>query len=108
MLASALLVSAIVLNASQSRADEAVTLSLCIKDHQFDPAEVRAPAGRPITFRVKNLGSIAAEFESSTLHFEKIVAVGREIVVHVRPLEPGRYNFFDDFHRETQGFLVVE
>jgi hypothetical protein len=25
----------------------------------------------------------------------------------VRPLEPGRYNFFDDFHRQTQGFLVV-
>jgi hypothetical protein len=27
--------------------------------------------------------------------------------VHVRPLAPGRYNFFDDFHRQTQGFLVV-
>jgi hypothetical protein len=25
----------------------------------------------------------------------------------VRPLQPGRYNFFDDFHHETQGFLVV-
>jgi hypothetical protein len=25
----------------------------------------------------------------------------------VRPQQPGRYNFFDDFHRETQGVLVV-
>jgi len=25
----------------------------------------------------------------------------------VRPQQPGRYNFFDDFHHETQGFLVV-
>jgi hypothetical protein len=25
----------------------------------------------------------------------------------VRPLQPGRYSFFDDFHHETQGFLVV-
>jgi len=84
-----------------------VTLSLTIKDHQFEPAEVHAPAGKPITFRVKNLGSIAAEFESSELHFEKVIAAGGEATVHVRPLAPGRYNFFDDFHRQTQGFLVV-
>jgi len=25
----------------------------------------------------------------------------------VRPQHPGRYNFFDDFHRETQGVLIV-
>jgi plastocyanin len=108
LLASATLLLAIMLDAPRTRADEIVTLSLTIKDHQFDPAEVHAPAGKPIAFRVKNLGTIAAEFESSAMHFEKIVAVGGEIVVHVRPLEPGRYNFFDDFHRETQGFLVVQ
>jgi hypothetical protein len=27
--------------------------------------------------------------------------------VRIRPLEPGRYGFFDDFHRATQGVLVV-
>jgi hypothetical protein len=41
------------------------------------------------------------------LHFEKIIPVGKEAVVRVRPQQPGRYNFFDDFHRETQGVLVV-
>jgi plastocyanin len=107
-LASVMLASAVTLTTPLARADEAVTLSLAIKDHQFDPAEVHAPAGKPITFRVRNLGSIAAEFESRALHFEKIVAAGGEILVHVRPLEPGRYTFFDDFHRETQGFLVVQ
>jgi len=25
----------------------------------------------------------------------------------VRPLKPGRYSFFDDFHRQTEGFLIV-
>ena len=50
---------------------------------------------------------IVSEFESSDLHFEKIVPVGSEGVVYVRPLQPGRYNFYDDFHHETQGFLVV-
>ena len=50
---------------------------------------------------------IVSEFESSDLHFEKIVPNGSEAVVHVRPQQPGRYNFFDDFHHETQGFLIV-
>ena len=88
-------------------ADDAVTLSLTLKDHKFDPAELHAPAGKSIDIRVKNLGDIVFEFESSALHFEKIVPPGSEAVVHVRPQQPGRYNFFDDFHHETQGFLVV-
>jgi hypothetical protein len=25
----------------------------------------------------------------------------------VHPLQPGRYNFYDDFHHATQGYLVV-
>ena len=82
-------------------------LSLSIKDHQFEPAEVHAPAGKPIVFTIRNLDSIASEFESGILHVEKVIPPGGQAIVHVRPLEPGRYNFFDDFHRQTQGFLVV-
>jgi hypothetical protein len=89
------------------RSDDTVTLSVTIKDRQFDPAELHAPPGRPIAIHVKNLNPIVSEFESSELHFEKIVPVGAEAVVHVRPQQSGRYNFFDDFHRETQGVLVV-
>ncbi len=88
-------------------ADDAVTLSLTLRDQQFNPAELHAPAGKPLVFRVKNLNPIVSEFESSDLHFEKIVPAGGEIVVYVRPLQPGRYNFYDDFHRATQGYLIV-
>jgi plastocyanin len=104
---SILLAVAFVLSAASARGDEAVTLSLTIKDHQFEPAEVHAPPGKPIVFTVKNLGTIAAEFESSELHVEKVIPPGRDATVRVRPLEPGRYNFFDDFHRQTQGYLIV-
>lgn len=90
-----------------AKAEDTVTLSLTLKDHRFDPAEVHAPPGKAIQFKVKNLNNIVSEFESSDLHFEKIVPVGSEIVVYVRPLQPGRYNFYDDFHHETQGYLVV-
>jgi heme/copper-type cytochrome/quinol oxidase subunit 2 len=104
---SILVASILLLSVGVARADEPVLLSLTIKDHQFEPAEVHAPAGKPITFQVKNLGSVASEFESSALHFEKVIPAGGQATLHVRPLEPGRYNFFDDFHRQTQGFLVV-
>lgn len=88
-------------------AEDTVTLSITLKDHKFDPAELHAPPGAPIEIKVKNLGDIVFEFESSDLHFEKIVPVGAEATVHVRPQQPGRYNFFDDFHHDTQGYLVV-
>jgi plastocyanin len=88
-------------------ADDTVSLSLILKNHQFDPAEVHAPPGKQIAIHVKNLNDIVSEFESSDLHFEKIVPVGSEVTVYVHPLQPGRYNFYDDFHRATQGYLVV-
>jgi plastocyanin len=102
-----MLTAPIVLNAARAGAEEPVALSIAIKDHQFDPAEIHVPAGKPIALTVKNLGSIAAEFESSVLHVEKVIPAGGEAVIHVRPLEAGRYGFFDDFHRQTQGLLLV-
>lgn len=90
-----------------ARADDAVSLSLTIRNGKFEPAELHAPAGRAIEIHVTNLNTIPSEFESSDLHFEKIVPAGKEAVVRVRPQQPGRYGFFDDFHRETQGVLIV-
>jgi heme/copper-type cytochrome/quinol oxidase subunit 2 len=107
-IAAALLVgAALVLVPRAAAAEDTVTLSLTLKDHKFDPAELHAPPNKPIDIKVKNAGDIVFEFESSDLHFEKIVPVGREAVVHVRPQQPGRYNFFDDFHHDTQGYLIV-
>lgn len=97
----------VTVGATLCRAEEPATVSLTLKDHQFDPAEVHAPPGVPIIFRVKNLGPTPSEFESDDLHVEKVVAVGGEATVRVRPQQPGRYKFFDDFHRQTEGFLVV-
>jgi Cupredoxin-like domain len=104
---SMLLASITVAGGGVARAEEPVAISITIKDHQFEPTEIHAPAGKPLSIAIKNLDSIAAEFESDALHVEKVIPPGREAIVRVRPLEPGRYNFFDDFHRATQGFLVV-
>ena len=106
--AAALLGAGVFLGGTNAARADDVTLSITIKDQKFDPPELHAPAGQPISIKIKNLNPIAIEFESSDLHFEKILPVGSEGVVYVRPQQPGRYKFFDDFHHETQGVLVVQ
>jgi hypothetical protein len=90
------------------RAEQAAAVAIAVKGHHFVPAEVRAPANRPLTLRVKNLDAAPMEFESVSLRVEKVVAPGTEGIINVRALTPGRYEFFDDFHQETRGTLVVE
>ena len=89
-------------------AQQSVTIALSIKNHRFQPAEISAPAGKPITLRIKNLDATPAEFESVSLRVEKVIAANSEGVVNIRALQPGRYNFFDDFHQEAKGVLLVQ
>lgn len=103
----ALMLSLLVL-APGAQAEDAVNIQITLKDHRFQPAEPRAPAGKPIIITLKNLDSSPAEFESNMLRVEKVVTGGGTITIRIRPLEPGRYRFFDDFKPETQGFLVVQ
>lgn len=107
-LEAATLALGLLLMAPAARAEEAVTVNISLKDHRFQPAEVHAPAGKPIVIVLKNLDSAPAEFESNMLRVEKVVTGGGTITMRIRPLEPGRYRFFDDFHPETQGYLVVK
>ena len=96
------------LGAPASRAADAVTINITLKDHRFQPAEAQVPAGKAIIIVVKNLDPAPAEFESNMLRVEKVVTAGGTITMRIRPLEPGRYRFFDDFHPETEGYLVVK
>ena len=91
-----------------ARAEDTVTVTVSMKDRRFQPAELHAPAGKPIVIVVKNLDSAPAEFESNMLRVEKVVTGGGTITLRIRPLDPGRYRFFDDFHPETEGYLVVK
>jgi plastocyanin len=90
-------------------AQEEVELNVSIENHRFTPAELHAPAGKPITITVKNLDSTPEEFESKSLRVEKIVAGNSEITVRLRPQKPGRYRFFGEYHEDSaKGELVVE
>lgn len=89
-------------------AQQAAAVAIAVKGGRFVPGEIHAPANRPLTISVKNLDGAAIEFESVSLRVEKVIASGSAGVVNVRPLAPGRYQFFDDFHQEARGVLVVE
>jgi hypothetical protein len=93
---------------SPSRAQQPTEIQLSYSKGQFQPTEVRAPADKPITFRVKNLDAKAMEFESKSLRVEKVVAANSEGIVNVRALKPGRYEFYDDFNEKARGALVVQ
>jgi len=88
-------------------AQQAANVSISVKNHQFQPAQIHAPANVPIELRVKNLDATPMEFESVSLRVEKVVAGNSEGVIRLRPLAPGSYNFFDDFNPKTTGVLVV-
>ena len=83
--------------------------TLVIRDHRFEPAEIRVPAGQKIKLVVHNQDATPEEFESHELNREKIIAPGAKATLFIGPLSPGRYPFFGEFHQKTaRGFVVVE
>jgi hypothetical protein len=88
-------------------ADPEFTLTL--RNHRFEPAELRVPAGKKIKLVIDNQDGAAEEFESHELNREKLVPAKSKAVIFVGPLNPGRYPFFGDFNpATTRGVLVAE
>lgn len=84
-------------------------LTVLIREHRFEPAEVRVPAGQKVKLIIDNQDASAEEFESYELNREKIVGANSRITVWVGPLKAGRYPFFGEFHQDTaQGVLIAE
>jgi plastocyanin len=104
-----LAVAALAAGCAPAFAADETSLEISIKDHRFAPAELHAPADKPIAIVVKNLDATPEEFESKALKVEKVVAGNSEITVRLRPLKAGRYPFAGEYHESTaKGALVVE
>lgn len=95
-----------VLAMPDGHAQEAM-LSVSVKNHQFQPAQLSARANVPISIRVKNLDSGRMEFESTNPSVEKVIGGNSEAVVKIGPLKPGRYEFYDDFDQKSTLILTV-
>lgn len=112
---SALAVAAIALGgawicASEGQAaEDEHAVEISIKNHKFEPDALKLPAGKPIKITVKNLDATPEEFESYELGFEKIIAGNSSAIIRLKPLKPGTYMFFGEFHQDTAlGHIVAE
>jgi plastocyanin len=100
----------------------ALTLGLCapsfaegedylivIKNHRFEPAQLRVPAGERVRLVIDNQDATSEEFESHDLRREKIIAGNSKASLWVGPLPKGEYRFFGEFHEATaKGKLIAE
>jgi plastocyanin len=82
---------------------------LRIKDHQFQPAEIKIPAGTKIKLMIENQDATPEEFDSHSLNREKLIAGHSSATVYIGPLTPGRYSFTGEFHDTTaQGVINAQ
>lgn len=92
-----------------ARAEDSYSATITIRDHRFEPAELRVPAGKRIALTVINADPLSEEFDSSALKVEKVIAGKAQGIVHISPLKPGRYDFIGEYHAQTaKGRLIAE
>ncbi len=100
------LLCALVLPVRPAGAEE-LNLGLTVREGGFEPAQIETPAGARVRLEVANETGSAIEFKSFELNRERVVPAGQKVVVYLSGLEAGRYEFFDDFHQERRGVLLV-
>ena len=84
-------------------------LLLVIKNHRFEPAELKIPSGQRVKLTVHNQDSTPEEFESHSLNREKIIPGGAKASIFIGPLKPGRYTFYGEYNEATaKGAVVAE
>jgi hypothetical protein len=95
--------------AGAAYAEDLATYSITLKNHRFAPAEIHVPSGKPFFIVVTNADDTPDEFEMNAPPVEKVIVPGEQGRLRIRPLAPGRFRFFDDFHPDTaQGAFVSE
>lgn len=82
---------------------------LVIKNHQFEPSELKVLAGQRVKLVVHNQDTTPEEFESHSLNREKLVPAGSKATIYIGPLKPGRYSFFGEYNEASaKGVVVAE
>lgn len=90
-----------------AQAQEALTIT--IKNHKFEPAELKVPANKRIRLTVINDDPSPEEFESHALKVEKVIPGKSKATVQFGPLKAGKYKFEGEFNSKTaQGVVIAE
>ena len=91
---------------SAARADTPTYTLTFRADGTFEPTRLEVSAGR-FKIVLVNESTEAVEFESLPLRKEKVLGPGVSSFVVLSLSRPGEYPFFDDFHPQVKGTLVV-
>jgi plastocyanin len=84
-------------------------IQLVIRNHRFEPAELKVPAGQRVKLVVHNQDSTPEEFESHAMNREKVIPAGAKATIFIGPLKAGRYDFFGEYNEATaKGVVVAE
>ncbi len=89
------------------RAEDAPTFTLEFHDGKIAPLRVEVPANTRFVLELRNSGETPAEFESSDLRKEKVLSPNSTSTLVFRPMDPGQYEFFDDFHSDAPKGVIV-
>ena len=97
----------LLLGLPQAAVAEDLAVTLAVRDGGFVPAEPAVPVDTRVRLEVANETGAAIEFESFDLNRERVIPAGQKATIYLSGLPGGRYEFFDDFHQERRGALLV-
>jgi len=106
-----LLTSALALCAFSASISHAADLELLlvIKNHRFEPSELKVPVNQRIKLVVHNQDRTPEEFESHKLNREKVIPGGAKATIFIGPLKAGRYEFVGEYNEATaKGVVIAE
>lgn len=85
--------------------------TLTLKNHAFEPRDLKVPAGQKFKILVVNEDASPAEFECKPLGREKVIPGKTKVILNFEPLKPGRYGFVEEYHETeaaAQGAIIAE
>jgi hypothetical protein len=95
--------------AAPAVAEDPVQMTIVIKNHKFDPEQLKVPAGKVIELTIDNQDPTPEEFESATLKVEKIIPGNSKGKVRFGPLKPDVYLFIGEFNQPSaRGAVTAE
>lgn len=83
------------------------TFRIEFADGAISPLTLEVPANTRFRIELVNRGSTPVEFESVQLRKEKVIGPGNQTVMVIRRLDPGSYDFFDDFHLDAPHAVLI-
>jgi hypothetical protein len=87
--------------AMPAQAQQGATHTVTVKNHRFQPQQITVKANTPVSLRVRNQDSSRMEFESDNPRVEKVIGGNSQAVIALKPMAPGKYEFYDDFNQQS-------